>query len=82
MCPFCGQKLLIAKEDGLFDGKGSKFCPICGLINRKKPKQQRVDETQTLKDKIQKYKEFLIQKESTGYFPVIFYNKFKEIFEQ
>lgn len=45
---------------------------------------QRVDEkqTQTLKDKIQKYKEFLIQKESLGYYPVMFSNKFKEIFEQ
>lgn len=36
-CPFCGDKLTVAKEDGMFDGKGSKFCPNCGLINRKKP---------------------------------------------
>ena len=34
----CGQKLTVAKEDGMFDGKGSIYCPACGLIHRKKNK--------------------------------------------
>lgn len=35
-CPFCGEKLRFSKEDGMFDGKGSSFCPTCGLIHREK----------------------------------------------
>jgi predicted RNA-binding Zn-ribbon protein involved in translation (DUF1610 family) len=37
-CPFCGQKLTFAEEDGMFDGTGSSFCPTCGLIDRVKLK--------------------------------------------
>jgi hypothetical protein len=33
-CPFCGQKLVYAKEDGMFDGVGSSYCIRCGLIHR------------------------------------------------
>lgn len=37
-CPFCGEKLRVAEEDGMFDGAGSSFCPTCGLIDRVKLK--------------------------------------------
>lgn len=41
-CPFCGKKLTFSEEDGIFDGKGSSFCPNCGLIHRLPTKKEKL----------------------------------------